>query len=309
MTYPWGDGARLVVSVSGGKDSTAMCLHLRDKGQPFEAVFMDTGWETQETYDYLRDVLPGVVGDITWLRAEVPLEGEAEALALHYEERLGFYSAFVRKCLKYAGFPGRMARWCTSELKVEPVLKHLQSMEDEPVNVVGIRAEESRSRSAMPETEYSDRLDCWVWRPLIDWTLDDVIDIHRRHGIRPNPLYLRSSSRVGCWPCIFARKAELRAIDQDRVDIIRDLERDLAPMMAERRAAKGKPPRPPPRMFTTRRGGGPEDPWPIDDVMTWAMTAHGGRQFELFASPARDAGCVRWGMCDTGQKEDPPTQR
>jgi hypothetical protein len=37
---------------------------------------------------------------------------------------------------------------------------------------------------------------------------------------------------------------------------------------------------------------------PIDDVILWARTARGGRQFELFA-PEREEGCVRWGLCET----------
>ena len=36
---------------------------------------------------------------------------------------------------------------------------------------------------------------------------------------------------------------------------------------------------------------------PIDDVILWARTAHGGRQFELFA-PEHEEGCVRWGLCE-----------
>jgi tRNA(Ile)-lysidine synthase TilS/MesJ len=38
-------GRRVVVSVSGGKDSASMCLLLKELGIPFEMVFMDTGWE------------------------------------------------------------------------------------------------------------------------------------------------------------------------------------------------------------------------------------------------------------------------
>ena len=34
----------LVVSVSGGKDSTATCLHLKELGIPYQAIFFDTGW-------------------------------------------------------------------------------------------------------------------------------------------------------------------------------------------------------------------------------------------------------------------------
>ena len=39
---------------------------------------------------------------------------------------------------------------------------------------------------------------------------------------------------------------------------------------------------------------------PIGDVVKWAKTGHGGKQFELFAAAPGDTGCMRWGLCDTG---------
>lgn len=67
-------GTRSVVcSVSGGKDSTAMCLWLRENGIPFRAVFCDTGWEAEETYEYLRNELPQHIGDILWITGKYQL--------------------------------------------------------------------------------------------------------------------------------------------------------------------------------------------------------------------------------------------
>jgi hypothetical protein len=39
--------------------------------------------------------------------------------------------------------------------------------------------------------------------------------------------------------------------------------------------------------------------WPIRKVVEWSRTANGGRQFELFAGRDADAGCMRWGLCET----------
>ncbi len=47
---------RHILSLSGGKDSTALALHMRDKIQEMEYVFCDTGEELRETYEYLDQV-------------------------------------------------------------------------------------------------------------------------------------------------------------------------------------------------------------------------------------------------------------
>ena len=306
----------LVVSVSGGKDSTATCLHLQELGLPYRAMFFDTGWEHASTYQYLTEYLPTKVGQIERLSSVKTLATpELEALALKYEARLGFASPMVRWCIHKGTFPSRQRRWCTQELKVYPARDYLKAMDDEPINVVGIRAEESKARSKMPEWEWFDPADCEVWRPLIRWTFEDVIAIHQRHNITPNPLYLgdNPSERVGCYPCVYARKSELRAIaarSPDRIALLADLEADITAIAAARTAAKGgklsdarawfqnqTPKRDP---ITGKREG---DTWPIHRVIQWARTKHGGRQFELFDALPGEQGCVRWGMCDTGSGE------
>ncbi|HOU24254.1 MAG TPA: phosphoadenosine phosphosulfate reductase family protein, partial [Anaerolineae bacterium] len=44
---------RHILSLSGGKDSTALALYLRDKVPELEYVFCDTEKELPETYEYL----------------------------------------------------------------------------------------------------------------------------------------------------------------------------------------------------------------------------------------------------------------
>jgi len=311
------DGQTVIASVSGGKDSTAMCLHFKEQGIPFVPVFMDTGWENSSTYEYLRDYLPGIIGEITWLTAEVTLPDELEPIAKEFEDMMGFRSAMVRRCIKRGMFPSRLQRWCTKELKVIPIRDYLRSREDDVVNAVGIRHEESASRAKMDEWEWEDAYDCWVWRPIITFSEQDVIDIHARHGVLPNPNYLLGARRVGCWPCIYAAKKELHYLadnDDGRIAVLTRLEEVVGEMAEKRAQAKGttlearghtrpawfQNPAPVRDPVTGKRPG---DCWPIAKVLEWAKTKYGGRQYELFLPPMRDRGCMRWGLCDTGEDE------
>lgn len=276
------NGRRVVASISGGKDSAAMSLYLTELGIEHDRVFLDTGWEHQATYEYLRGPLTEKLGPIT----EIKPKRQMEELILHK-----------------AMFPSRQRRYCTQELKVLPMQRHIRALQDagdDVVNTVGIRAGESEARSKMPEWEWQDGFDCEVWRPLIAWSEQDVVDMHHRHGLRPNPLYLQGAERVGCWPCIYARKNEVRLIadiDPQRIDRIRELERLVTLRAGERAIEKGQEGGP--RAWFQAKDGSSGECWPIDRAVEWSRTSRGGRQFELFAAGERDAGCMRWGLCET----------
>lgn len=280
-------GRLVVASVSGGKDSGAMCLWLKEQGIEHRRVFADTGWEHPATYEYLRGELTKALG---------PIDEVHSGLGL------------ADLCRKKGMFPSRVRRFCTEELKVKPLAKYVRALDVECVNAIGIRGGESLARSKMTEWDWSDAFDCDVWRPLLSWTEQDVIDIHTRHGLRPNPLYLLGARRVGCWPCIMVSKDELRLIadtSPERIDEIRALEKDVTATARARYEAKGETfdslNYSEPRFFQAagalrsegRDGRGVD----VDEAVSWSRTARGGKQFELFA-PERD-GCVRWGLCET----------
>lgn len=272
---------KVVLSVSGGKDSTAASLHLREVGIEHTRVFANTQWEHRDTLEYLRGPLTDCIGPIV----------EVQGL-------LGFADLVRKKRI----FPDRTKRFCTTELKMKPIKAYLDSLDDDVVNVVGIRADESAARSKLTETEWSDFFDCEVWRPLIRWTIDDVIAIHKRHGLAPNPLYLRGASRVGCWPCIHARKEEIRLvadIDPDRIAEIRELELELETTADARRIAAGKGEKLQweRSMFSAHVGKNGHRPMQIDEAVEWSRTAHGGKQM-LLVNDA-EPGCVKWGLCES----------
>ena len=287
------NGRRVVASVSGGKDSAAMSLYLHELGIDHDRVFLDTSWESPITYEYLRGELQRALGPITWIRGPSTMED----------------------LIRHKGmFPGRRIRFCTQLLKVQPMANYLreriQAGED-VVNAVGIRAAESVARSQLPEWEFQDRFDAEVWRPLLRWTEQEVIGIHHRHGLRPNPLYLLGATRVGCWPCIFARKSEIRLVadtDPSRIVRLRVLEDEVAVAARARAARDGRELPNSPTWFqnpVSRPGpDGHRDGscWPIDRVVDWSRSAGRGPLMsqDEFLFAAQLDGCMRWGLCDTG---------
>jgi len=296
-----------VLSLSGGKDSTAASLWLREQGIEHLRVFHDTGWEHSVLYEHL-DYLEEKLGPIIRISGfiNIPEGWETEVAAI--EQKLGRPSAMVRWTVRKAMFPQRMRRWCTQELKVRPFLRWARAQDDDVLNVVGIRAEESAARSKLPEREpMPGAEDIEVWRPLLTWTLADVVAIHARHGVLPCKLYLDGATRVGCWPCIMANKAELAMLGKDdaRVEVVRDLEALVGKVLLRRKhdyTEKSLP------AFFQSRAPDENKKYPcvpIDRVLEWARTVRGGRQFELFSADPADAGCMRWGMCDTGAGTEP----
>lgn len=125
-------------------------------------------------------------------------------------------------CMLRGRFPSTQARFCTQELKVFPVdeqvIQPLAETHDAVVCWHGVRADESKARANLPE--FDVEIGAWepephgvlIRRPIITWTADDVFAMHRRHNLDWNPLYEQGLGRVGCMPCIHARKHELAEI-------------------------------------------------------------------------------------------------
>jgi len=279
------EGCRVVASISGGKDSAALSLWLTEQGIEHDRVFADTGWEHPWTYEYLRGPLTEKIGPIAEVRAD---------------------ELFAARVHRFGIFPSGFRRWCTLDLKVKPLAKYAAEhpRSDGLIFGVGIRAEESKSRAAMARWEgHQTHIKADYWRPIIEWTERDVIEIHQRHGFAPNPLYLMGARRVGCWPCIHACKAEIKLmaeLDPGRVTEIREMERHVAAECRRKFEARGETENAKgiPGFFRASIPGMDRHPT-VDEVVQWSGTARGGRQMMLLDTA--DAGCVRWGMCEGHQ--------
>ncbi|RNC66453.1 phosphoadenosine phosphosulfate reductase family protein [Proteiniphilum sp. X52] len=212
---------KILVSYSGGKDSQACLIHAVNKygGANITAVFCDTGWEHPLTYEHVKSVCEQLNVKLVILKSKFDFVGLAE-----YKKR----------------FPSTKARFCTSELKMKPMIDYVLSLDDSCIIIQGIRAGESVSRAKMDEQcmyfksyfqpnasgrlesyrkkevqEYCNKYDASVLRPIFKWTSQDVIDYILNAGQQPNPLYYKGFSRVGCFPCIMWRHSEVRELIKD----------------------------------------------------------------------------------------------
>lgn len=173
---------RHIVSLSGGKDSTALAIYLRDKIAELEYVFCDTGKELPETYEYLDRLEVYLGKSITRLNAE-----------RDFDHFLQIYNGVL---------PDARTRWCTRKLKIEPFERYVG--DDLCYNYIGIRADELHRKGYI-----STKPNIVPLYPFIDAGIHhaDVIRILSESGLGL-PAYYEWRSRSGCYFCFFQRRIE-----------------------------------------------------------------------------------------------------
>jgi hypothetical protein len=172
---------RHVLGISGGKDSSALAIHLRDRIPQMEYFFCDTGSELPETYDFLLRLEAALGKPITRLNAD-----------RNFDHWLQVYQGAL---------PSPQMRWCTKNLKIKPLEAWLG--DEQAVSYVAIRADENRlgyiSTKPNITTVFPFREDG------ID--KDGVMRILDESGVGL-PDYYEWRTRSGCYFCFFQRKHE-----------------------------------------------------------------------------------------------------
>lgn len=172
---------RHILSVSGGKDSSALAVYMRDRVPEMEYAFCDTGKELSETYDYLAKLEAFLGKPIIRLN---PDRG--------FDHWLKMYNGYL---------PSPRTRWCTRQLKIKPFEAFVG--DQEVVSYVGIRADEDREGYISHKTNI---------RPVYPFKEDgivraDVFRILEESGVGL-PKYYEWRTRSGCFFCFYQRKSE-----------------------------------------------------------------------------------------------------
>lgn len=186
---------RHVCGISGGKDSSALAVYMRERVPDMEYFFCDTGAELPETYAYLA-------------KLEVVL-GKPIA-RLNSTRGFDHYFEVFRGTL-----PSPQMRWCTTLLKIKPLEEWIG--DEEVVSYVAIRADES-NRKGYVSTKPNIRTKF----PFIDDGIDHagVIRILEDSGLNL-PDYYKWRTRSGCYFCFFQRKAEWVGLADHHPDLFK----------------------------------------------------------------------------------------
>jgi 3'-phosphoadenosine 5'-phosphosulfate sulfotransferase (PAPS reductase)/FAD synthetase len=194
---------RHILSLSGGKDSTALAIYMQGKIPNVEYVFCDTGEELPETYEYL-DKLEAYLGKpIIRLNPDRPFK--------HF---LDLYGGIL---------PDARARWCTRMLKLRPFENHIG--EDSAISYIAIRADEEHRKGYI-----SKKNNIEVRYPFIIGGInkEGVHQILKQSGLGL-PEYYKWRSRSGCYFCFFQQKIEWVGLLEKHPDLYKkaaDYEKD-----------------------------------------------------------------------------------
>lgn len=307
-----------VISVSGGKDSTALLLlAIERQTENMSAVFADTGNEHEQTYDYVRYLEQATGVPIRWVKADFSdrITGKREYVLTKWadkgvsQENIDRASAalvptgnpFLDLCIWKGRFPSTKAAFCSEELKRNPIINQVQNplldAGDDVMSWQGVRRDESLKRRFLIESElkttHTNGAELWNYRPILDWKADDCFAMHRKHGIKHNPLYEQGMGRVGCMPCINCRKDELLEISKRFPEAIERIAQwEKAVKAASKRGAA-----------TFFAAPSDDSEWSatqtIHVIVDWSKTKRGGQLYDMFRMLDDGPSCSSvYGLCE-----------
>ena len=195
-------GVRHLLGLSGGKDSSALAIYMRDRVPEMEYFFSDTGKELPETYDFL-DRLEAFLGKpIVRLNMDPDPNKNRD-----FDHWLTLYKGLL---------PSSQVRWCTVDLKIKPFEEYVG--EDKAYHYIAIRADEDRVGYKSPKISSLHNIEPKYPFKEDDITKEDVYRILEESGVGL-PDYYNWRTRSGCYFCFFQRKSEWVGLLEQHPDL------------------------------------------------------------------------------------------
>ena len=195
-------GALFAISHSGGKDSQAMTILLREVVPAEQLV-----------------VVHAPLGRVEWPGTLQHIQRTTEGLPLVLARARTDFLAMVRR---RGRFPTPGIRQCTSDLKRGSIERELRRyLKAHPrfggrvVSCMGMRADESARRAKQEVVKVNGRGSVagrhWLdWLPIHHLTEAQVFETIAAAGQRPHWVYRAGISRCSCSFCIMASRGDLR---------------------------------------------------------------------------------------------------
>jgi len=181
-----------IASISGGKDSTAMLILLKEQGAKLDyVVFNNTGIEFPQQVHYVRQKLA------PWVKENFGLE----IIEIHPKEPFGLQ-------VKKHGVPFvPVGRWCCRTLKKEPFylwlkekgIKYIDLYQGYTVDEI-LRFKNARRKVKSYARKFGVKI-VHLYAPLIDLGIGEkeALELTKEHGLY-NELY-DYFDRTGCYLC------------------------------------------------------------------------------------------------------------
>ena len=197
-----GQKTRHLLGLSGGKDSSALAVYMRDRVPEMEYFFSDTGKELPETYAFLDRLEVFLGKPIARLNMERdPSENR------DFDHWLTLYGGLL---------PSSQVRWCTVNLKIRPFEEYVG--EDKAYNYIAIRADEDRVGYKPLKTAALRNIEPKYPFKEDGITKEDVYRILEESGLGL-PDYYNWRTRSGCYFCFFQRKSEWVGLLEEHPDL------------------------------------------------------------------------------------------
>lgn len=197
-----------VVSLSGGKDSTAMLLKMIEHHIHFDmVVFNDTGIEFPEMYNHIK-LIEERTG-INIIRIKPKKSFEYYLFARKVKHKDGSFSNGY-------GWPNVFCRWCTARLKIEPYRYYMSNLHKkyDIIQYIGFAYDEIYRTKRKNNNKWNFKF------PLIEMQLKekDCLEYCYQKGYTWGGLY-DNFERVSCWCCPLQSLSDLRALWKNYPDL------------------------------------------------------------------------------------------